>query len=41
MPQISRSSVFVILPFLLWGTAMVVMKAIIPQTEPFFLQHLD
>ncbi|AFY74878.1 DMT(drug/metabolite transporter) superfamily permease [Synechococcus sp. PCC 7502] len=37
MIQISRQSIFVILPFLLWGTAMVVMKAIMPQTEPLFL----
>ncbi len=35
--MISRSSVFVILPFMLWGTAMVVMKAVLPQTEPLFL----
>jgi len=35
--MISRQSIFVILPFLLWGTAMVVMKAIMPQTEPLFL----
>jgi len=34
---ISRQSVFVILPFFLWGTAMVVMKAVLPQTEPLFL----
>jgi len=37
MPLISRSSIFVILPFLLWGTTMVVMKAIMPQTQPLFL----
>jgi len=37
MLQISRSSIFVILPFLLWGTAMVAIKAIIPQTEPLFV----
>jgi len=40
MPLISRSSIFVILPFLLWGTAMVVMKAIMPQTEPLFLASI-
>ncbi len=37
MFKVSRSSIFAILPFLLWGTSMVVMKAIIPQTEPLFL----
>ncbi len=38
MPSlISRQSVYVILPFFLWGTAMVVMKAVMPQTEPLFL----
>ncbi|MEM6838007.1 MAG: DMT family transporter [Cyanobacteria bacterium P01_C01_bin.120] len=26
-----------IAPFFLWGTAMVAMKGVIPQTEPFFL----
>jgi drug/metabolite transporter (DMT)-like permease len=37
MPQLSRQSAFVILPFFLWGTAMVVMKAVIPDTAPLFL----
>jgi drug/metabolite transporter (DMT)-like permease len=37
MFQISRSSIFVVLPFLLWGTSMVAIKAIIPQTEPLFI----
>ncbi len=37
LPFLSRRSGFVILPFFLWGTAMVVMKAIMPQTSPFFL----
>lgn len=37
MPTLSRQSGFVILPFFLWGTAMVVMKAVIPQTSPLFL----
>jgi len=37
MPQLSRQSALVILPFFLWGTAMVVMKAVIPQTAPLFL----
>ncbi|NKB18641.1 MAG: DMT family transporter, partial [Pseudanabaena sp. CRU_2_10] len=37
MPNISRQSAFVILPFFLWGTAMVVMKSVLPQTSPFFL----
>jgi drug/metabolite transporter (DMT)-like permease len=37
MPAISRQSAFVILPFFLWGTAMVVMKSVLPQTSPFFL----
>jgi drug/metabolite transporter (DMT)-like permease len=34
---LSRRSGFVILPFFLWGTAMVAMKAVLPQTEPLFL----
>lgn len=37
MPLLSRQSIFMILPFLLWGTAMVVMKAIMPLTQPLFL----
>lgn len=37
MPAISRQSIFVILPFFLWGTAMVVMKSVLPHTSPFFL----
>jgi drug/metabolite transporter (DMT)-like permease len=37
MPTLSRQSGFVILPFFLWGTAMVVMKAVMPQTSPLFL----
>jgi drug/metabolite transporter (DMT)-like permease len=36
-PAISRQSIFVILPFFLWGTAMVVMKSVLPHTSPFFL----
>ncbi|MEE3716105.1 EamA family transporter [Tumidithrix elongata RA019] len=36
-PALSRQSAFVILPFFLWGTAMVVMKAVLPQTSPLFL----
>jgi drug/metabolite transporter (DMT)-like permease len=36
-PALSRQSAFVILPFFLWGTAMVVMKAVMPQTSPLFL----
>ncbi|AFY69852.1 protein of unknown function DUF6 transmembrane [Thalassoporum mexicanum PCC 7367] len=37
LPELSRRSGFVILPFFLWGTAMVAMKAVLPQTEPLFL----
>jgi drug/metabolite transporter (DMT)-like permease len=37
IPALSRQSAFVILPFFLWGTAMVVMKAVMPQTSPLFL----
>jgi drug/metabolite transporter (DMT)-like permease len=37
LPAINRKSAFVILPFFLWGTAMVVMKSVMPQTSPFFL----
>jgi drug/metabolite transporter (DMT)-like permease len=37
MLQLSRQSALVILPFFLWGTAMVVMKAVIPNTAPLFL----
>lgn len=34
---ISFNPIILILPFFLWGTAMVAMKDIIPQTTPFFL----
>ncbi|MBF2057353.1 MAG: EamA family transporter [Cyanobacterium sp. T60_A2020_053] len=34
---ISFNPIVLILPFFLWGTAMVAMKDIIPQTTPFFL----
>jgi drug/metabolite transporter (DMT)-like permease len=37
MFQLSRQSALVILPFFLWGSAMVVMKAVIPHTAPLFL----
>jgi len=37
LPELSRRSGFAILPFFLWGTAMVVMKAVMPQTSPLFL----
>ena len=31
------SSLLLIAPFFLWGTAMVAMKGVIPQTTPFFM----
>lgn len=33
----SRRSPLIILPFFLWGTAMVVMKGVMPQTAPLFM----
>ncbi|MBD1845266.1 DMT family transporter [Cyanobacteria bacterium FACHB-63] len=33
----SRSLILLIAPFFLWGTAMVAMKGVIPNTTPFFL----
>jgi drug/metabolite transporter (DMT)-like permease len=36
-PRSLGSALFLISPFFLWGTAMVVMKGVIPTTEPFFL----
>ena len=29
----------IIAPFFLWGTAMVAMKGVMPETEPFFFSH--
>ncbi len=37
MPEFSRRSIFVLLPFFLWGTAMVAMKGILPHTTPMFV----
>lgn len=34
---LSRQSPLLIAPFFLWGTAMVVMKALLPQTSPMFM----
>jgi drug/metabolite transporter (DMT)-like permease len=34
---LTRQSPFIIAPFFLWGTAMVVMKALLPQTSPMFM----
>jgi len=35
--QLTRKSPLIIAPFFLWGTAMVVMKALLPQTSPMFM----
>lgn len=35
--QLSWSPVLLIAPFFLWGTAMVAMKGVIPNTTPFFM----
>jgi drug/metabolite transporter (DMT)-like permease len=35
--ELNRQSPLVIAPFFLWGTAMVVMKALLPQTSPMFM----
>lgn len=35
--QLTRQSPLIIAPFFLWGTAMVVMKALLPQTSPMFM----
>lgn len=37
MASLTRRSPLVILPFLLWGTAMVVMKGILPELSPLFI----
>jgi len=34
---LTRQSPLIIAPFFLWGTAMVVMKALLPQTSPMFM----
>ena len=34
---LTRQSPLIIAPFFLWGTAMVVMKALLPQTSPIFM----
>jgi drug/metabolite transporter (DMT)-like permease len=36
-PQFLLSSIILIAPFFLWGTAMVAMKGVIPYTTPFFM----
>jgi drug/metabolite transporter (DMT)-like permease len=36
-PQAVWSSIFLIAPFFLWGTAMVAMKGVIPHTTPLFM----
>lgn len=36
-PQSLLSSIILIAPFFLWGTAMVAMKGVIPETTPFFM----
>ena len=33
----ASSSLLLIAPFFLWGTAMVAMKGVMPQTTPLFL----
>ncbi len=35
--RLTRQSPLIIAPFFLWGTAMVVMKALLPQTSPMFM----
>ncbi len=35
--ELTRQSPLIIAPFFLWGTAMVVMKALLPQTSPMFM----
>ena len=35
--QLTRQSPLIIAPFFLWGTAMVVMKFLLPQTSPMFM----
>ena len=35
--QLSFGSVLLIAPFFLWGTAMVAMKGVVPQTTPLFM----
>ena len=35
--RLTRRSPLIIAPFFLWGTAMVVMKALLPQTSPMFM----
>lgn len=38
--QFPFSSIFLIAPFFLWGTAMVAMKGVIPHTTPLFMAGL-
>lgn len=35
--ELTRQSPLIIAPFFLWGTSMVVMKALLPQTSPMFM----
>jgi drug/metabolite transporter (DMT)-like permease len=37
VPRTSIATLFLIAPFFLWGTAMVAMKGVIPQTTPLFM----
>jgi drug/metabolite transporter (DMT)-like permease len=38
--RIPFASILLIAPFFLWGTAMVAMKGVMPQTTPFFMAGL-
>ncbi|MGB8698954.1 MAG: hypothetical protein WCD18_06020, partial [Thermosynechococcaceae cyanobacterium] len=38
--KLSLQRLLWIAPFFLWGTAMVAMKGVMPQTSPFFLGAL-
>ncbi|WP_044259389.1 EamA family transporter, partial [Richelia intracellularis] len=38
--RFSLSSLFLILPFFLWGTTMVVMKGVLAHTTPLFMAGL-
>jgi drug/metabolite transporter (DMT)-like permease len=39
-PLLSLTSIFLVAPFFLWGTAMVAMKGVMPHTTPLFLAAL-
>ncbi len=36
-PLLSLTPILLVLPFFLWGTAMVAMKGVMPHTTPFFM----